>query len=299
MKAYAGLGFALAAYSMWGFFPIYWKHLLHVPPDQILAHRMVWSLVFVGTLLIAKRSFTWLKSLSRKVVLTYLTAAILLAANWFMYIWAVNNNHVVETALGYFINPLVNVLFGAWLLGEKPRPLQWAAIAAATLGVLYLSIVLGKPPFIALFLAATFGTYGLIKKRAALGALEGLTLETGLLFIPASLYLAFAHTGPNAAFGTHNTQTDILLMFSGVATALPLLFFAAAARRLTLTSLGIVQYLAPSIQFLLGVFLYKEPFGTDRLIGFSLIWTGVLLYGAELMRHIWRSRHPTPSQVVA
>lgn len=298
MTSYAGLGFALAAYCLWGFFPIYWKYLLHVPPDQILTHRMVWSLIFLGTLLVAKRSFTWLRTLTKRVLLTYLSAATLLAANWFMYIWAVNHNHVVETALGYFINPLVNVLFGAWLLGEKPRPLQWAAIGAAALGVLYLSFVLGKPPFIALFLAATFGTYGLLKKRATLGALEGLTLETGLLFVPAAIYLLFIHTQNDGAFGAFNTQTDILLMLSGVATALPLLFFAAAARRLTLTSLGIVQYLAPTIQFLLGVFLYKEPFGIDRLVGFTMIWTGVLLYAAELLRHMWRSRQHTPGQIV-
>ncbi|MEZ4461099.1 MAG: EamA family transporter RarD [bacterium] len=285
MKPTNGLAFALGAYLLWGFFPLYWKLIVHVPPLEILAHRMVWSMVFLSTVLIARRRWDWLKTLKPRQIGTSALAALFLTSNWFLYIWAVNSGHVVETSLGYFINPLVNVVFGALILKEKPRPLQWGAIAVAGSGVLYLTFAHGKPPWIALTLAITFGTYALIKKKSHLGAVEGLVVESTVVLVPALTYLAYVHNHGLGAFGHVDAKTTALLAFSGVATALPLLFFAAAARRLTLTSLGIVQYLAPSIQFALGVFVYKEPFSIERLIGFALIWLAVGLYSLELLRH--------------
>ncbi len=290
MRPDAGLLFALAAFSLWGFFPVYWKLLLHVPADQILAHRMVWSLAFLCVVLGVQGRWIWIKTLTFRVASLNLVAATFLTANWFVYIWAVNSGHVVETALGYFINPLVSVVLGALFLGERPRRLQWAAIAAAASGVIFLSVAHGKPPWIALFLAGSFGVYGLIKKQTKLRAAEGLVLETGLVFLPALAYLAFLEFNGQSSFGHTDFRTDALLIFSGVATALPLLFFAAATRRLTLTSLGIMQYLAPSIQFGLGVFLYQEPFTLQRLIGFGAIWIGVALYVIELVIHRRKSR---------
>jgi len=282
MRPDAGILFAIAAFGLWGFFPVYWKLLLDVPPDQILAHRMVWSLAFLSLVLGFQRNWTWMRTLTLKVASLNLVGAIFLTSNWFAYIWAVNSGHVVETALGYFINPLVSVVLGALFLGERPRRLQWMAIGAAACGVLYLSLAHGTPPWIALFLAGSFGIYGLIKKQAKLRAAEGLFLETGMIFLPALFYLVFLETNDQSIFGHADFQTNALLMFSGVATALPLLFFAEAARRLTLTSLGIMQYLAPSIRFALGVFLYKEPFTLQRFIGFGAIWAGVALYAVEL-----------------
>lgn len=283
-EASAGITFALLTYGMWGFFPLYWKQLADVPATQILAHRMVWSLLFVGGILLAKRKLRWIREVLRtpRVLLTYFSAASLLALNWGVYIWAVNAGYVVETALGYFINPLINVLFGAMLLGERARQGQWMAIAIATAGVLYLTWSYGQPPIIALTLAISFGTYGLFKKKGTLGALEGLSLETGLLFLPALCFLGYTAATSGVVFGADApVKTNALLMLSGVATALPLLTFAAALRRLTLTVVGFIQYMAPSIQFLLGVFLYNEPFDTDKLIGFSLIWAALVVFTIE------------------
>ncbi len=291
-EANLGLAYGLGAYLMWGFFPIYWKFLQAIPAGEILAHRMVWSLLFVGALLGLRRRWQWARSVIAQpmIIIAYLAAASFLAVNWGLYIWSVNSGHVVETALGYFINPLVNVLFGALLLGERPRPAQWAAIAVAGCGVLYLTLAYGQPPWIALTLAGTFAVYGLIKKKAPLGALEGLSLETALLCLPALGYLIWLHSTGEGAFGVTDARTHGLLIFSGVATALPLLCFAAAVRRLTLTAVGILQYLAPSIQFLLGVLLYKEPFTLTRLVGFALIWSGLLLYTIEGLAQRRRNR---------
>jgi len=283
MKPDAGILFAIGAFALWGFFPVYWKLLLNVPADQILAHRMVWSLVFVCAVLGVQQKWSWVRNLTLKVASLNLVGSVFLTSNWFVYIWAVNSGHVVETALGYFINPLMSVVLGALFLNERPRRMQWAAIGTAACGVVYLSVVHGTPPWITLFLAVSFAVYGLFKKKAHLGAAEGLALETGLIFVPALVYLMVMEFKGQGQFGHADLRTNALLVFSGVATALPLLFFAAAARRLTLTSLGIMQYLAPSIQFALGVFLYNEPFTLQRFIGFGVIWAGVALYAIELV----------------
>lgn len=276
----SGLLFGLACYALWGFLPVYWKQLLHVPATEILAHRMVWSLGFVVALLVARRRWAWIRTLTARTVGLYTVAALLLALNWGLYIWAVNSGFVVETALGYFMNPLLNVAFGAMFLSERLRRAQWIAVGLAACGVAYLTIVYGRPPWISLTLAVSFAIYALLKKKASLGAIEGLGLETAVLFLPALAYLLWLTNSFGGHFG-EGARTTTLLAGSGLATALPLVLFAAAVRRLTLTVVGLIQYLAPTLQFLLGVFVYDEPFTPTRLVGFLFIWGGLAVYSAE------------------
>ncbi|MCB8980433.1 MAG: EamA family transporter RarD [Ardenticatenaceae bacterium] len=285
-----GMLYAIAAYGMWGLFPLYWKTLHHVPALEILSHRMTWSLLFVLILLVMRRQWGWLKTAvsQPKTMLLFTASAALLSLNWFVYIWGVNAGHIVETSLGYFINPLVSVLMGVFFLGEKLRRGQWVAIGLAALGVIYLTVRYGALPWIALTLATSFALYGLIRKTAPLGSLEGLSLETALMFIPALGYLVYLEATGTAAFGHVDTLTTVLLGFAGVATAVPLLLFAAGARLIKLATIGILQYIAPTLQFLIGVLIYHEAFTMDRLVGFSLIWLALLIYSAE---NIWFIRH--------
>jgi chloramphenicol-sensitive protein RarD len=281
---------AAAAYILWGFFPIYWKLLQNVTALEILAHRMTWSLVFLLAILAYKNHWSWIRPAlkNRKILLTFLTTAVLLSVNWGIYIWGVNAGFIIETSLGYFINPLVNVLLGVLFLKEKLRPGQLLAVLIALAGVLYLTFSYGTLPWIALTLAFSFGFYGLLRKTAALGSLEGLSLETGLLFLPALAFLIFLQFNGTAAFARTDLRTTLLLAFAGVATAVPLLLFAAGARQITLITLGILQYTAPTIQFLIGVLLYKEPFDTQRLLGFALVWLALLIYTGE---SLYRAQH--------
>ncbi|MBK8905688.1 MAG: EamA family transporter RarD [Anaerolineaceae bacterium] len=281
-----GMLYAIAAYGFWGLFPLYWKTLQHVPALEILSHRMTWSLLFVLVLLAVRRQWTWLKTAvsQPKILLLFTASAVLLSLNWFVYIWGVNAGHIVETSLGYFINPLVSVLMGVFFLGEKLRRGQWVAVGLAAAGVLYLTLRYGALPWIALTLATSFALYGLIRKTAPLGSLEGLSLETALMFVPALGYLVYLEAVGTAAFGHVDVLTTVLLGFAGVATAVPLLLFAAGARLIKLATIGILQYIAPTLQFLLGVLVYHEPFTLDRLIGFSLIWLALLVYSVE---NIW------------
>ncbi|MCB9446289.1 MAG: EamA family transporter RarD [Ardenticatenaceae bacterium] len=278
-----GFHFAAAAYTMWGFFPIYWKLLHSVPALEILAHRMVWSLGFVVLVLAYKRRWGWLKPAlrSKRILLTFLATGTVLSLNWFVYIWGVNAGFIVETSLGYFINPLVNVLLGVIFLGERMRAGQWTAVSLAAVGVLYLTILYGSLPWIALTLAFSFGTYGLLRKTAPLEALEGLGLETAVMFIPALAYLIYLQVTGQAAFGHSGWTTSLMLAFAGVITAVPLWFFAIGARQVTLITLGLLQYIAPTLQFLIGVFVYHEPFSRTQMVGFGLIWLALLLYSAE------------------
>lgn len=274
---------AATAYILWGFFPVYWKLLQNVSALEILGNRMTWSLIFLLGVLAYRQHWSWIRPAlqNRKILLTFAITAILLSINWGTYIWAVNAGFIVETSLGYFINPLVNVLLGVVLLKEKLRPGQLIAVIIALLGVLYLTFSYGSLPWIALTLAFSFGFYGLLRKTAALGSLEGLSLETGILFLPALAYLFYLQFEGTAAFGHSDLRTNLLLAFAGVATAVPLLLFAAGARQITLITLGILQYIAPTIQFLLGVLVYHEPFDTQRLIGFALVWLALLIYTTE------------------
>lgn len=274
---------AIGAYVIWGFLPIYWKALQQVPALQILNHRVVWSLVFLAILISARRNWAPLRQAIRqpKIVLVYALAACLLAVNWLTYIWGVNAGFIVETSLGYFINPLVNVLLGVVFLREKIRPLQWVPIGMAAAGVLYLTFSYGSLPWIALVLAFTFALYGLLKKTAPLGSLHSLTLETGILFVPSLLYLLYVGLQGSGVFIEYDSLTNFLLIFTGVVTAIPLLLFGAAARSINLSLLGLLQYIAPTCQFLIGVLIYNEPFTQARLIGFSIIWAALFLYWLE------------------
>jgi chloramphenicol-sensitive protein RarD len=286
-----GIAYAALAYTLWGLFPLYFSHLAAVAAAEVLVHRVVWSLVFVLALLAWQRRWAWLGAVLRqpKVLGAFAASALLLSTNWLTYIWAVNNGHVIDASLGYFITPLVNVALGYSVLHERPRRAQWAALALAALGVLWLTVQGGELPWIALVLATTFGAYGLLRKIAVLGALEGLALETLLLAGPALVALALWWGRGPASFPTADLATNLLLVGVGPLTAVPLLLFAAGARRISMTTLGLLQYIGPSIQFVLGVWLFGEPFGGVRLVGFALIWTALLLYSADGWRVARRS----------
>lgn len=287
-----GMLYAIGAYLLWGFFPIYWKALHALPALEILSSRIVWSLLFIGLLLAQRRRWRWLAEARRdwRVLLLYLLSGAILAVNWYTYIWAVNVDRVVETSLGYFINPLLSVLLGVLLLRERLRQGQWTAVVVAAAGVIYLTFVYGRLPWVALTLALSFGIYGYIRKTGALGALEGLALETAWMFLPALLYLLLLQAQGIGHFGHVDAWTTLLLVGSGVATAVPLLWFGLAARRIPLSTIGILQYIAPTCQFLIGVFLYDEPFSRNQLLGFSLIWLALLIYTVDGAAHGRRLR---------
>ena len=282
-QPHRGIVYAALAYICWGLFPLYFVQLAAVPAVEVVAHRVWWSLVFLLALLGVRRQWAWLGPVLRqpRVLLAFSASALLLAANWGVYIWAVTHGHVLDASLGYFITPLVNVLLGTTVLHERPRPAQWAALSLAAVGVVWLTLQSGQPPWIALVLAVSFGTYGLLRKIAVLGALEGLTLETLLLAPAASIALAWWWMQGTASFPSGEWTPDGLLVGVGPVTAVPLLLFAAGARRITLTTLGLLQYLGPTIQFGLGVWLFREPFTAQRMVGFGFIWGALLLYSVD------------------
>ena len=291
MKISRGALAAASAYVLWGFFPIYWKFLQRVPAMEILTHRILWSLVVVVGLLTAQKQWQWLAtSRERPVILrSFVVTGVLLAINWLVYIWANNNGHIVEASLGYFITPLVNVVLGLLFLHERMRPAQWLAIGIAAAGVLYLILNAGGLLWISFTLAFSFGIYGLLRKTAHLGSLPGLTVEMAVLCLPALAYALFLQSSGQAAFAHGLPSTTLLLAFSGVITAVPLLLFAYGARQVPLTSLGVLQYIAPTMQFLIGVLLYGESFTPSRIIGFSLIWLALALYWRDSFRQRGRS----------
>ena len=284
-----GMIFAATAYAIWGVFPLYFKTLQDIPPLEIMLHRIVWSLAFVMLVLAWRRQWAWIGETVRrpKVLASFALSAVLLSTNWFIYIWAVNNGRIIDSSLGYFINPLVNVLLGFLLLRERLRPGQWAAVALAAAGVAWLTWQGGHLPWIGLLLAATFGTYGLLRKTAVLGPLEGLSLETLLLFPLALAYLIVLTWNGHNTFLAAPASSRWLLIAAGPITAIPLLLFAAGARRIPLSVLGLLQYIGPSLQLLLGVWLYHEPFGGDRLIGFVMIWSALAVYSLEGLWRTW------------
>lgn len=286
-----GLAYGFAAYFLWGLFPLYWPYLKPAGAPEVLAHRIVWSLAFVVLLerVVARRRNGvpgGLRALAadRRRMRLLVVAAVLIGVNWLVYIWAVNHAHVLETALGYYINPLVTVAIAVLVLRERLRPAQWAAIGIATAAVVELALEVGRPPWIALVLAGTFAAYGLIKKTVGVGAVEGLTVETAVLFLPALAFLAWTSADGSAAFGRHGVGHTLLLTSAGVATAVPLLFFAAAARRVSLTTLGLLQYVAPTMQFLIGLFVADEPLPPARLVGFALVWVALVIFTVDGLR---------------
>ncbi|WP_297907840.1 EamA family transporter RarD [Thiomonas sp.] len=280
-----GIAYALGAYVVWGLFPLYFHLLESVPAPQILAHRMVWSALLVLLILLALRRWSWLRVLRERpaVVGRFAASALVLSCNWLTYIWSVNNGHVVEASLGYYINPLMNVALGTVLLHERMRALQWAAVAVAASGVLWMAFGVGHMPWLALILAVSFSSYSLLRKIAPLGSLEGLALETAVLLPVALLYLGWTSLHGDNAFALGDLNFKLLLMASGPVTAIPLLMFAAGARRIPFSLLGILQYTTPTLLLVLGVTVYHEAFGASKVLGFGLVWAGIGLYLAEGM----------------
>jgi len=278
-----GIVSAALAYVSWGLFPLYFKQLSSIAPLDVLVHRIVWSLVFLVIVLSARRHWTWLGQAMRqpKVLGAFTVSALLLSGNWLMYIWSVTHGHVIDAGLGYFFTRLVNVLLGYRVLKGRLRPAQWAAVGLAAAGVLWLAIQGGQFPWIALVLACTFGGYGLMRKIAVLGALEGLALETMILAPPALALLAFAAARGESSFPADSALVNTMLVGIGPVTAIPLLLFAAGARRIRMSTLGLLQYIGPTIQFVLGVWLFNEPFSGLRIVGFLLIWAALAIYSAE------------------
>ena len=277
---HSGVVYASLAFVCWGLFPLYFRLAPGIAPGEVLAHRIAWCLLLMLGLLAWRRQWAWLGPVLRqtKVLGAFAASALLLSGNWLTYIWSVNNGHVIDASLGYFITPLVNVLLGYTLLHERPRRAQWAALGFAALGVIWLTVQTGRLPWIALVLAATFGCYGLLRKVAVLGAVEGLTLETMLLAPLAFAAIAIWSVQGSSTFPAPDVSTNLWLIALGPITAVPLLLFAAGARRISMTTLGLLQYIGPSIQFALGVWVFREPFTPARLAGFALIWVALLVY---------------------
>ena len=265
----SGILYGLSAYVLWGMFPLFFKQLQAASAIEVVLHRMVWSLVFVLIVLAVLRRWNWLGDVRRSPALLgkFAVSALLLAGNWLSYVWAVNNGHVLDASLGYFILPLINVALGFIFLHERPRKAQWAAFALAATGVLWMAVQSGHVPWLALLIAMTFGFYGLMRKTATLGALEGMSLETMLLAPLAVVALLWAGpSGPGSQWPAHDAHTWLFFLLSGPVTAIPLLLFAAGARRVPLSTMGFLQYITPSILALMGVFLYGEPFAGPRAV---------------------------------
>lgn len=278
-----GFWLALVAYALWGVLPIYWKSLHHVPALELLSHRIVWSCGMLLGWVVLTRQWTAFRTIATQwhTLRVYLVAALLIGVNWLTYVWAVNAGFIVETSLGYFINPLLSVVLGLIFLRERLRPTQWVPIGLATTGVVYLTVQYGALPWIALTLAFSFAFYGLVKKLAPLGSVFGLTLETCVLGPLALGYLLVLGAQGQGAFLHVDLLTDGLLIGAGLVTSVPLLLFAAAAQRIPLTVVGLLQYLAPTLQLLIGVWVYHEPFTWAQLVGFGFVWLALALFVAE------------------
>jgi chloramphenicol-sensitive protein RarD len=289
-----GVVYALTAYLLWGVFPLYFKQVQSVAPLEVLANRMLWSLAFVAALLTVLRGPQWLRELmrSRPPLGWFAPSALAVSVNWLIYIWAVNSGRIVDASLGYFINPLINVLVGALFLHERLMPAHWAAVLLAAAGVAWLTWSAGELPWIGLSLAITWSAYGLLRKRAPLGAMEGLAVETALLAPFAVAYLAWLAIREQSvlvdAFGDGRPALVAWLLLAGPITAVPLVFFAAGARRIPFATLGILQYVGPSLQLLIGVRLYGEPFEADKMIAYGAIWIALAVFSVDGVLQ-WRS----------
>ncbi|MDZ5663178.1 EamA family transporter RarD [Nocardioides sp. S-58] len=275
------------AYILWGTFPLYWTLLEPGGAVEILAHRIVWSLLTMLVIVVLWRRAGQLRALvrDRRKVLILTGAAVVISFNWGAYIWGVNNGRVVETSLGYFINPLVTVLMGVLVLGERLRRLQWLAMGIAFVAVVVLAVDYGRPPWVALVLAFSFGTYGLAKKQAAVDAVESITLETLVLAPVAAAYIAWLMSTGESNFASHGTGHALLFTTTGIITAIPLMLFGAAAIRVSMVSLGLLQYLAPTIQFALGILVFDEAMPASRWIGFGLVWVALAVFTIEMVNH--------------
>ncbi|MES2489892.1 MAG: EamA family transporter RarD [Pseudomonadota bacterium] len=284
-----GLWAAAGSFFIWGLFPLYWRLLSSVPPTQIMAHRIVWCAALVGGFLTLSKGPLWWREVTAQPRLLAMLcgSALMISVNWWLYIWAVNAGHIVETSLGYFINPLLSVVLGVVVLRERLSTLQWAAVAVASAGVAYLTLSLGSFPWISLTLAASFGAYGLLRKLAVVPAVDGLAIESSLLLLPAIGFLLMTESQGLGNFGHASLGTSALLVLSGVVTALPLVLFAYGARRIPLATVGFLQYIAPTLQLLLGVFVFHETFTHTHLVGFAFIWAALGIY---MLDSLLRSR---------
>jgi chloramphenicol-sensitive protein RarD len=283
-----GVLYGLAAYGWWGLVVVYFKWVRHVPPLELLAHRIVWSVLLLAGLLAYRQRFTEVVRAVRnpRVLRILLATTVLVGCNWFTFLWAVLHDRVVEASLGYFINPLVNVLLGFVFLRERLRPAQWLSVGLACAGVVAMTLQFDSPPLIALILAFSFGLYGLLRKIVGVESMVGLATETLLLLPVAGGYLLWLGIRGDLVFAHLDRSTDLLLVAAGVVTALPLLWFAHAARRLNLATVGFLQYLAPSLQLLIGVTVYHEAFTPQHAVSFGLIWLGLLIYSVEAARRL-------------
>jgi chloramphenicol-sensitive protein RarD len=283
MKEYSGAIAAAAAFTIWGLLPIYWKLLDQVTAYEILCHRMTWSLLVTAILVVAmKKSKNFLTVINnRKYLLFFLLTALLLSVNWFIFIWAVNSGAIVEASLGYFINPLVSVCFGVLFLKEKMRLGQWLSLCIALVGVVYLTWSYGRFPWIAISLACTFACYGLLHKITPVPSLEGLCLETAILFVPALGLLLYAEVSGGGAFIHGGVSQTLLLAGTGIVTSVPLLFFCYAAQKVPLYLIGLLQYIAPTMNLVVGIFLYNEDFSRERMVGFVIIWIALAVFITE------------------
>jgi chloramphenicol-sensitive protein RarD len=281
-----GYLYGLTAYVIWGFFPIYFKLLQPSTPLEILAHRVIWSVVFISLMLAVMRNWRFLARILRnpRLLSKIALAALLIAVNWGTYIYGVNSSRVVETALGYFITPLVVVLLGVTVQGERLRRWQWAAVGVGALAVVVLTVDYGRLPYIALALAVSFGSYSLVKKRLALPPAEGLFVESAVLAVPALAYVAWLTAAGHAHFGHVSAGHTFLMIFSGLATAVPLMLFAASANRVPMVGIGILQYVAPILQLACGLLIYHEPMPPARLAGFALVWVALIMFTADALR---------------
>ncbi len=291
-----GIWYAIAAYAIWGLFPIYWKWLQGVPALQLIGHRIGWSFILLFAIILITRQWQAFRAVAfdGRTLRIYSVAAVLISINWLVYVWAVNAGYVVESSLGYFINPLLSVLLGVVFLRERLRPWQWLPVGLAALGVVIVAFAYGFFPWIAVALALSFGLYGLVKKTAPLNSFHGLTLETGILFIPALLYLFYLDRLGQGAFLHMDATSNLLMIGAGLVTTVPLLLFSSAAQRIPLAVIGILQYITPTMQFLLGVFVYKEAFSTAQFVGFALVWVALIVFSVEgfLARS---ARQPVPA----
>lgn len=278
-----GVLYAIASYFIWGILPFYWKALQSIGASELVAHRIVWSLIFLAVVLALKRQWSWLIPAlkEKKNLITFFITGCLLGINWGIYIWSVNAGFIVDASLGYFINPLVSVMLGMIFFKERLRMWQGVAVAIALAGVLYLTVSYGSLPWIALGLAFTFGIYGLLKKTTKMDALNGQFLEMTVLFIPSLAYVIYLESQGVGASQHASVFTLLLLACSGALTAVPLILFSTAAQRIPLSMIGLMFYITPTMQFLIGVLVFDEPFTQARMIGFSLVWVALLIYSIE------------------
>ncbi len=295
-QAVQGALFALGAYFLWGIAPIYFKQLMHVPANEILSHRVIWSFLLLLALLSFLGYWPRVRAMLREPrhLLMLLVSSLTIGLNWLVFIWAVNNDHMLDASLGYYINPLFNIVLAMLFLGERFRPVQWLAVGLAASGVLIQLLVFGSLPWVALVLATTFGCYGLIRKKVPVDPFTGLMLETLVLLPIAAIYLWGFADSATSQMSTNSLNTNLWLIAAGIVTTAPLLLFAGAAKRLKLSTLGFFQYLGPSLMFLLAVLLYDEPFTQDKVITFALIWVALVIYTLDSVRQ--RKRHALPNR---